>query len=1430
MDFRDPLVVTYYYTDAYVGKAREYMEKFSVKKPFTILVMVVAIIILGFVSLSGMTTDLLPKMSLPYLLVITTYPGASPEKVESSVSEPVESALGSISGVKNVYSMSYENYGIVELEFADGTDMDSAMVKVSSALDSVKSALPEECGSPNIMEISMDMMASVYLAASYEGKDIQETSRFVEDTLIPYLERQEGVTSISDIGIVENSISVDLNQDKIDVLNEKILAKTNDAFADAVDQLNDAKKQLLESEQKLADSTQELVDGQKDIDDGRTKLDDAQKELDEQKEKLEDAKDSLEDQKKDTENKLATASQALDQLNALQTDLLTLQAQEASLKATITQIEKSLEEQSKTTNDIPNVVAGLDQMSTVLTSSLMNLTDQNSTYVNSALAAANPAMSLHSLGIDEATWDTLTPEGRKELLQKTADGYQTQKALLSGYKDYVSSLNSLQVEKAGVQAAVSTAEAELKKSGVSYTDIEKAKIEAAAGFGAASAQISSGQSALNSAQTTLDSNKESLDSAQDQITEGWDSIADAKKQLADGWDQYNTSLENFEAQKAEALRNANADQLVNMQTLSQLIYAQNFAMPAGYLDDAEDNSWLLKVGSNYESVDELSNIVLTYIEDIGDVRLCDVADITVIDNADDSYARLNGQSAVVLSVFKSSTAGTNEVSKNIAAAISELEEQYPGLSVLTLMDQGDYITMIINGVLQSMIVGAALAILILALFLKDVKPTIVVAVSIPLSVLTALILMYFTDISLNMMSLSGLALGIGMLVDNSIVVIENIYRLRSKGVGAARAAVQGTRQVAGAIIASTLTTVCVFLPMVFTAGTVRELMMPISLTIIFTLAASLLIAMTVVPAAGSTLLRNSKEKKHPFFDKVQDIYGKMLAFCLKVKVVPLTIAIGLLVYSIWAVMRMGIVMIPDMTSNQIEISVQMPEDTDKEECYKRADQVLDAMTTIDGIGDVGAMAGGDTTLVASSSGMSDSTYDQFTFLVLTENENAGKEEVNRICREIEERTADIDCELTISTGMSEMSTMMGSGLSVKVYGDDLDTLTKITQDICDLAATIPGYENISNGQEEPDQVIRLVLDKDAAMRKGLTVAQIFSELNGKLTESTDAATVTIDGEDMKIVVKDGREPLTRENLLDYNFEIQTTDDNGNTVTEDHPLSEFATLKLEEGVQSINRENQSRYMTVTATVAEGSNATLLSRELQPLIDAYELPDGYTIDTAGESDMVNQMVIQMSKVLLLGLALIYLVMVAQFQSLLSPFIVLFTVPLAFTGGLIGLLLMNEPLSVMGMMGFVVLLGTVVNNGIVFVDYANQLRVGGLERREALIATGKTRMRPILMTALTTILAMASLLFGDDLSSQMSKGMAIVVAGGLAYATLMTLFIIPVMYDILFKRKPLQVDIGSENLDDVPDDAADYLKRKEQKELEQQEATQKDEKNPK
>ena len=314
--------------------------------------------------------------------------------------------------------------------------------------------------------------------------------------------------------------------------------------------------------------------------------------------------------------------------------------------------------------------------------------------------------------------------------------------------------------------------------------------------------------------------------------------------------------------------------------------------------------------------------------------------------------------------------------------------------------------------------------------------------------------------------------------------------------------------------------------------------------------------------------------------------------------------------------------------------------------------------------------------------------------------------------------------------------------------------------------------------------------------------------NTKISSTATAATVTIDGEEMDIVIVDERAPLTKENLLDYNFELEVTDEDGDTILEDHTLGEFAKAEIRDGVASINRKNQSRYITLTALPEEGENVTLLSRELEPLLEQYQVPDGYTVEVGGEYDAVMTMVSQMVKVLALGLALIYLVMVAQFQSLLSPFIVILTVPLAFTGGLLGLWGAGETLSITGLLGFVILMGTVVNNGIVFVDYANQLRIGGMKRRDALIVTGKTRMRPILMTAMTTILAMSTMLFGDDMANQMSRGMVIVIIGGLVYATFMTLYIIPVMYDILFRKQPVNVDLGDENLDDEMDDAADYI----------------------
>ncbi len=1314
------------------------MPKFSVKKPFTVLVGVIIAVVIGIVSLFKMPLDLLPEINLPYLLVITTYPGASPEKVEEDVCKPMESALGTVTGVENVYGICNENYAMVELEFQDGTNLDSAMVKVTSALNTLQSSLPEDCGTPSVIEIGTDLMASEYLAVSMEGMSIEELTQFVKDEITPTYERQEGVASVSELGLVEKSIQVELNEEKVRVLNDKILASLDSSFADALEQLDDAKKQLNDSTKTLQESKDKLIDSQADLNESKQDLIDGQAELNTKKGELAQSEIDLEESKDEINDGIESLNkgreEAYNQLAELSLKMDEAAQQIASLKATISQ--KEIE-------------------------------------YNTALEDPNTLQS---------------------------------------------DLNDMQAKLTQLRASLATIEE-------NYKATEKAKLEASSKMGSMDAQLSiaktqlesadeqiaSGQKSIDDAQEQIDDGWESLADGQKQIDDGWEDLADGQKQLSDGWEDYYDGVKTYEKQRAEAEKKANADDLLKLETLAQLIYAQNFEMPAGYVDDELDNSWLIKVGQNYEEVDELGDIVLCNIHYVGDVKLGDVADITVIDNSEDSYVRLDGEQGIMLSIFKSSTAGTNEVTKVLNETSEKLMEKYPGLNVMVMMDQGEYIDIIVKSVLNSMLIGALLAIIVLAIFLRDVKPTIVVAISIPLSVLAALICMYFSKISLNMLSLSGLALGIGMLVDNSIVVMENIYRLRGRGIEAPRAAVQGTKQVAGAIISSTLTTVCVFMPMVYSTGLVRELMIPMCLTIVFCLMASLFVAMTVVPAASSTLLRNAKPKNHMWFDKIQDAYGRALAVCLKHKWAPILTAVGLLIFTGFLVIRMGIVVMPDMTMNQIEATIEYPDDYDREKCYELTDEALERLLTVEGLGSIGILGGDETTIIANDAGAANFNFRHMSLMARTEDENAGSEEIKKILSDMEEAVADMGIDFKISTASSEMDSMMGgSGLSINVSGSDLDELTRISEDLMNIIDSVDGYSDISNGSEDADKVLHLVIDKNKAMSMGLSVAQIYSELADKIDNTADSVTVTMDNIDMMIKVVDNIDPLTRENILDYTFTVDAYDEDDDQITEDHKLSEFATVEINDGISTINRLNQTRYITITASVDEGYNITLLTRELMPMLEAYDMPDGYRLDLGGEYDSVMSMLSQMLLVAGLGLLLIYLVMVAQFQSLLSPFIVLFTIPLAFTGGFLALWLTGSNLSIIGIMGFIVLMGTVVNNGIVFVDYTNQLRIGGMDRHEALIATGKTRMRPILMTALTTILAECKLIFGDDMGAQLGGGMALVIAGGLMYATLMTLFIIPVMYDILFKRQPTNVDIGSEDLEQELDDAGEFIRQ--------------------
>lgn len=1435
------------------------MPKFSVKKPFTILVAVILVIVLGFVSLSGMQTDLLPNMNLPYLMVVTTYPGASPERVESDVTQPLESSLSTINGVKNVTSQSNENFSMIVLEFEDDTDMDSAMVKASTAINQMGDSLPDLAASPTLIEMSPDMMATQYVAVDCEGMDIFELSKYAEEEIIPNLERVNGVARISTTGLVEQTVQITLDQDKIDEVNDKLLVRVSDRLADA-------KKQLDDAQAGIQDGLSQLNKAQAELDSGKAELETQKKSITDQ---LRDAVEQLNEQIPALEQKISEMgdqlTKAQNQLDGLKADpsrlpelKISLSSDElASTRQILAQFDPQYNEEEmpadlteaasdpvkqaamiasidRATASINGMVGSLtggmtiDEASSALNQQIVGLSSQIQecdAQIRQLQQALESAADEETRAATQAQIEAL--QAQKETLEQQLSAAQTQKETLNTLDLALSQLELAKTALNNAALLVQTRQQVENEVNASLDSQRTALEQTIAGL---NTQIEKGKamlSQLNSQRAQLESALQSMaenptdpaladmavqllfSGTQAQISLGEFQISSGKTQLEAGQTQLDTAREEYESAREEALNNANLDQLLNMSTLAQLIGAQNFSMPAGYIEGGEgdDNEYILKVGDAFSSVDELGDMILCNIDGIGDVRLRDVANVEMVDNADDAYAKVGKNQAVLLAIYKSSTSSTSSVSKASNAAMEAMMEENPRLHLIPIMDQGDYIELIVKNVLSNLIEGAIFAVVVLALFLKDVRPTLVVAISMPLSVLFAIVLMYFTGINLNILSLSGLALGVGMLVDNSVVVIENIYRLRNRGLPAPRAAVQGARQVSGSIISSTLTTICVFLPLVFTTGMIMDLLSDMALTIGYSLIASLIVALTVVPCAGSTVLKKQKEIRHPWFDRLLNLYEKALRFCLNCKPVPIALAVGLLVFSVWQVIHMGIVLIPEMSTNQLSVTVEMPENTAKEDAFATADAVMDQLTAIDGIETVGAMSGGAATgAIAGMSTGSSTDNTRFVYYIVL-NDEGGKNQA-AIRQQIADRTADLPCEVkTSSGGMADMSSLTGGGLQIDVYGNNLEDLLTASEQVMEMLSHVDGLTEISNGQEESDAEVRIVINKDKAMRLGLTVAQVYQEIAKALTTDSTFTTLTVGSDTYDVSIVDNTRTPNLDDIFDLEFETTATDEDGNTVKETHRLGEFASRRTGESYASISRENSSRYISVTSTTMEGYNTTLISRDVEKEMQNLNLPAGCTAEIAGESTQVNDMVQEMVKMMALALAFIYFIMVAQFQSLLSPFIVLFTIPLAFTGGMLGLLIAGEQLSLISLMGFLVLMGVVVNNGIVFVDYANQLRIGGLGRTEALVATGRTRMRPILMTTLTTVLAMTAMLLSTDPGSEMGKGMAIVVIGGLSYATLMTLFIVPVLYDTFYRRPPVNVDVGDDGLDDLPDDAAEF-----------------------
>ena len=1301
------------------------MEKFSVKKPFTVLVAVIMVLMLGFVSISNMQTNLLPDVNTPYLMVVTVYPGASPERVESEVSDVMQNALGTVAGVESVTATSAENYSLLLMQFSDDTDMNSAMVKVSNKVDQTTASLPSSCLTPSIIEYSLNMNAFMTAAVSREGSDVYDLSEFVSDTLVPYVERKGGVSSVSANGLIEKMVQVQLSQEKIDAINEKLL--------EVIDvQLADARKQLESAEAQIEAGRKEYDRQFKNY--NKTVSDTVMQQFSGQ------VGEAVETVRKQAQALLDSVNQLIAVVQEPEIQQALIDVRDGLQRV----MDKFNETGMKDIDSLIEIVAELRDITDKLTGALQQLQQRLNT----------------EAGTEGSTAADL------------ADDLQVQQSLNTIYN----TLNDVIKAMDDVPGLMST-----------FSD-------------------------------ALGTYSQQQMQAYMKFTEAREMLNEYEKQLAEAKQTYADAEE-------KAMASSDVSKLLDIDTLAQLIYAQNFSMPAGYVKDSSGKSWLLKVGEEYDSIEDISGALLLHVDGFGDVRLSDVADVEVIDNAEASYTRLNGERAAVLKIYKGATSSASEVSDNCLSAFQELEAQYDGLHVVVLSNQGNYITIIVKSILSSMVIGAALAIIVLAIFLRDVKPTLVVGFSIPLSVLFAVVLMYFTGMDLNVMTLAGLSLGIGMLVDNSIVVIENIYRLRGRGVPAARAAVQGAKQVGMSVVASTLTSVCVFLPVVFSSSIVKSLMQPMSLCIGYCLMASLIVALTVVPAAASTVLKKAEPKQLKWFDKIQDKYAKSLEWCFRHRALPLLAAVVLLAFCGWRVFSMGVELLPTITSNEAIVTLSTTKDLSKEDSYAIAGKAVEAMLEVDHVEEVGIttdtrVAGMDIGQLGLPTTITDllnaaNSYGTYQVNVMLD-ESLSSSEIETARQALEDALSGIeDCTAKVEiSGMQELTSQLASGLSVKIYGADAETLSQLSEKVVDIVNDTEGFANATNGLGSGDATINLQIDRDKVRSYGLTVAQVYQQIAAKLTTTTTAQTpVTVDGSTMSVQISNNLDPVTKENMMDITFETTVMSADGTTSTGTCTLADMATWETGSAPDSITSEDQTQYVSVTADTLDGYNTTVQARVLEKKLNEFalsdEMPEGCSFSMGGESDSVNFMVNEMVQWLALALPFVYLVMVAQFQSLLSPFIVLFTVPLAFTGGLLGMLVTGQQLTMISLMGFIVLMGTVVNNGIVFVDYANQLRLGGLERRAALVATGKTRMRPILMTTLTTVLAMLQMVFSNDMASQLMSGMAIVIICGLSYATLMTLYIVPILYDILFRKPPLNVDVGSDDeLDDIPDDAAEYI----------------------
>ncbi len=1034
---------------------------FAVEKSITIFMVVLAVIIFGVVSFTRLTTDLFPDINIPFAVVTTTYPGATPEEVEQEVSIPLERTFQTTSNVQEVQTTSNENFSIVILEFSQNTDMDTATVEMREQLNNMLDQLPDDASNPAILRLNPDMLPVMTFSVSHEGKDIEELTNWVNDELNPRLERVSGVAQLNVSGGYQSEIQVRLDQEAIDEINDQI-----EAFG-AVDPDFDA---------------------------------------------------------------------------------------------------------------------------------------------------------------DEFTFD---------------------KALING-----------------------------------------------------------------------------------------------------------------------------------------LLEAQNFAFPAGFVR-LDGSDYLVRVGDSFSSLDEIRDLKIMNAGPLS-ITLDDVASVDFVDANEQTYSKVNGENALTLSVQKGSEFATTDVTDELNVVLEEIASEEEGFSYTMLLDQGEFINLATGSVIDNLLLGAVLAIAVLFLFLRNVRTTLIIGVAIPVSLMFAIILIYISGITLNVVSLGGLALGIGMLVDNSIVVIENIYRMKKEGRSTKEAAVRGTHQVAGAITASTLTTIGVFLPIMFIEDFIREIFIQLALTITFSLIASLVIAVSFVPTIanqilndkGSGVTKTKQNNKTPFFEKIKDVYAVIFNVFFKVKALVMIVVFGLFFTVFSLAVSRGFEFFPETDEGSLQATLEFSSDEpiDFDSLNETLDSLGSDLLAFEDVETVGISFGDASDMMPLMQGFGGSGDSVSLNIVLrSDRENSTIENADLIEAFIEENYSEFIADVSGTEG--DTDAIIGSGIQVRVSGDNLDTLRDEALRMTTLLEGIDGVREVDSGLGEETEEVRITVDKDEAIAVGLTNAQVLGAVSEFLSEPSVVTNVRMEGRNYELYVYDEDEDSRRvvDDLVEIESLIVGEDMDGNPVM----LNDIADVSYAPGFASITRVNGVRTLTVDAQLDSDANATLVSEDVERVLEDYEMPSGYDYTLLGENEEIQAAIETMILVAVLGITLVYMIMASQFQSLTYPFIIMITIPLAFTGGFGALYLSGDAVSIVALIGLIILSGVVVNNGIVLVDYINQMRSRGRDLKAAILEAGQVRLRPIFMTALTTVLALTGMAFATGDGAELVQPIAYTAIGGLVYATFLTIFVVPIMY---------------------------------------------------